>query len=171
MMMVMLVVTLTVWRFFPQKKFVPGLAPGRQAESQEIVFSHTGVTHRSFYAQKHLHREVFTQSYFTHKRFYTQKFLHKKAFTQRSFYPQKLLHREVSTQSRGKENSHFTSRLCFRYTRSPQRFAPAQTMQIRVGDARSPQRVTFLISFDGRGLAASAAKREKFRKTWEAGVL
>ena len=158
--MVMLVVMLTVWCFFPQKKFVPGLAPGRQAESQEIVFSHTGVTHRSFYAQKHLHREVFTQSYFTHKRFYTQKFLHKKAFTQRSFYPQKLYTEKSLHRAAAKK-----IRISPRYTRSPQRFAPAQTMQIRVGDARSPQRVTFLISFDGRGLAASAAKREKFRKT------
>ena len=169
--MVMLVVMLTVWRFFPPKEVCSragAWATGRI--TRDCVF-----THRC-YTQKLLRTKAFTQRSLYTKLLYTQEILHTEVFTQKSFYTEKFLptealHREVSTQSRGKENSHFTSRLCFRYTRSPQRFAPAQTMQIRVGDARSPQRVTFLISFDGRGLAASAAKREKFRKTWEAGVL
>ena len=146
--------------FSPKRSLFQGWRLGDRQNHKRLCF-HTQV----------LHTEVFT-----HKSIYTEKSLHKvilhtRDFTHRSFYTEKLLHREVSTQSRGKENLHFTSRLCFRYTRSPQRFAPAQTMQIRVGDAQSPQKVAFLISFDGRTLAASAAKREKFRKTWEAGVL
>ena len=56
-------------------------------------------THRSFYAQKLLHREVFIQTgFYTHKLLRREKSLHRGAFThgsvytEKSFYTTEILH-------------------------------------------------------------------------------
>ena len=83
------------------------LAPGRQSESQEMVFSHTkglhtqtplrteAFTHRSFYTEKSLHIRTFKQ-----RSSYIKAFLNTEAFTHRGSYTEKSLHRGAFTHRR-----------------------------------------------------------------------
>ena len=93
--------------FHPCRRFALGLAPARQSESKEMVFSHRNFStkllrtekntqssfytedfaHRNFYTPMLLHRGTFTHKNFnTHRRVYTQKLFHGGNFTQRRLY-------------------------------------------------------------------------------------
>ena len=64
--------------------------PPARVEVLHLFRCYTTHTHRSLYTeeftQRNLHRDPFTWKVFTHRSFYTQTLLHREVFTRRSFY-------------------------------------------------------------------------------------
>ena len=70
-------------------------------------------THRSFYTHKLFHRSFYTEKLlstgaFPHRLLYTQKLVHTEAFTHRSFYTEKPLHTDAFPQKNRFHRAAFT---------------------------------------------------------------
>ena len=169
---------LTHKSFYTQKFLHREVLLQRNFDTQKFlrreVFLQRGLLHTEVLT---LHTGPFTQtSLYTEEHFYTQKLLHREvSTTQRSFYT--LLRRQVLTQRRqmvtimsceGATPRHrkvaFRNMLVCPTSRICAEGAPAQTMQIRVREARSPPIVTCRWTRPGCPCCSKETKLERLEK-------